>query len=204
MPNWCNTNIQILSSDKEKVKELYIKLMEWTSCNFIENRFGEAWLGNIIGNSGIAEWDGSNFIDKETGKSLFVRGTVEWRQFDGNINLSEDTAWRPAIEMWLMLCEKYLPDFQLFYDAMECGCGVYITNIPTMTDRYILDIFGDAPEGCNFETDWEATEDSVRKFCQETLGTDETDIEKLIDMTEDECDWVSINKWEYKNEYECD
>ena len=42
--------------DAKKAEEFYKLLIEWTSKDYCENGFyNHSWLGNIVGNSGLAE-----------------------------------------------------------------------------------------------------------------------------------------------------
>ena len=199
MPNWCYTNIDITHTDKNKLKEFYDRIEAWTSKDYSENGFGTNWLGNVIGNSGVAEYNNEKggFITSD-GKNLSCRGSVLFLGYneDGIIRMSQEDAWSPNLKLWKMVLDKYLPDATLIYTAEEPGCGIYETNNQDYEDKYIIDIYGDLPDDMNWESMYEASEETVIQFCQDALKTDETDITKLLEMVSD-LDWVGINKWEH-------
>ena len=190
MPNWCTTRITINHDDENKLKEFEKLINEWTSKNYMENGFGLQWLGNIVGNSGIGT------IDKNLETDLRCRGSITWIECDDyQLLIDTETAWVPMLKMWVKLLEKYLPDAELIYSAEECGMGIYSTNDPCLKDCYIMDCY----DMEDIESDWEASEETVRKILQELLKTDETDVEKLIELLNDSeyGDKMIVHKWEY-------
>jgi len=211
MPNWCSTRIIINSNNKDKLNELFKNIKEWTSKDYCKNGFGNNWLGNVVGNSGIAkcEFDNAGNMTKDfttdKGESIACRGSITWLEIEADdvIHIEQETAWRSMMRMWVLVCEKYLgEDYDITFDSEECGCGLYETNDPLMENLYVIDIY-DAPDDLDWESDWDAPEEKVIKFCQEVLKTEETDIDKLLEMAE-ELDWVSIHKWEFTDVYECE
>ena len=202
MPNWCYTEISIYHNDKEKLNAFYKKVDEWRQKPFKKNDFDLytlGWLGNIVGNSGLAEWK-----MRENGREDFVpnincRGSIQTFELQGDyICINTETAWGPMLEMWRLLCEKYLPDAEIYFTAEESGNGLYETNDPDVIGTYYIDIW-DPPEEFEEETsEYEADEDYVISFLQRVLKTNETNIDVLLGMADDiEDRWFSINKWEY-------
>lgn len=206
MPNWCYTSITIIHKDERKLKDFYEKVNTWAKKTYFENGFDCPkidywWLGNIVGNSGLAKW-----TKKENGDSGFVpniscRGTLQSIELLGNqINISTETAWSPMLEMWQLLCQKYLRGAEIYYTADEGGNELYQTNDPDMIGKYYIDIVDDVPEEFDdiAESEYEATEEMVVKLLQRILHSDETDIKKLLDLhyKSDAQEWVSIHKWE--------
>lgn len=201
MPNWCYTNINICHNDKNKLKDFFDKVEEWRKKPYKINDFDTyslGWLGNIVGNSGLAEWK-----VKENGQEDFVpniscRGSLQTFELQENrINIDTETAWGPMLEMWRLLCDKYLPGADIYYTAEESGNGLYQTNDPDVADIYYIDIWEPPEEFKDEESMYEAEESDAIEFLQRVLHTEETDINKLIDMTTDIDDpWFSINKWE--------
>lgn len=190
MPNWCLTRITINHESEEKLKELEKLINEWTSKDYMKNGFGLEWLGNIVGNSGVGT------VDENQETDLRCRGRLTYMEyFDGQLTIDTVTAWSPMLKMWKKVLDKYLPDAELIYLAEEGGNGLYSTNDPCMKDCYIIDSW----EIEEIDSDWEATEDQVKKVLQKLLETDETDVEKLIDMFEDSehSDNMSIHKWDF-------
>lgn len=188
MPNWCYTNITIYHESETEVEKLEKLIDEWTSKDHMENGFGLKWLGNIVLGSGVGTVDTGKQTD------LRCRGSIVDYCRNGNeLTINTETAWTANLQMWVKVIEKYLPDAELTYNTEELGCDISHTNDPDLVGRYILDYYGDG----DFESDWEASEDTARKVLQELLNTTETDLEKLIQMTyEDDLD-ISVHKWEY-------
>jgi hypothetical protein len=192
MPNWCSTNIIITHEDKNKTKELFDKIQEWTSRNYEDNGFGENWLGNIV-------------IGSEINKdNLSYRGVITSCELvNGQINIWEDTAWCPMLRMWQRVTDKHLPGADITFSAEEPGCGIYETNDYDYDGKYIIDIWKDQPDDMSWESQWEASEELVIEFCQEALKTKETDITKLLERAK-ELDWVAINRWEHCEIEDCE
>ena len=190
MPNWCYTNITINHENETELQKLSNLIDEWTSKDYMENGFGNNWLGNVVLGSGV----GTVNTDKET--DLRCRGTIIHSMVtDNQLIIDTETAWSPMLQMWVKILEKYLPDAELIYNADECGNGVNDTNDPALEGKYILDYYGDE----DIESDWEADEETVREVLQKLLDTTETDVEKLIQMVcEDDYD-ISVRKWEWSD-----
>lgn len=201
MPNWCYSNINIYHNDKDKLKAFFDKVEEWRKKPYKTNDFDTyslGWLGNIVGNSGLAEWK-----VKENGREDFVpsiscRGSLQtFELHDNNINIDTETAWGPMLEMWRLLCDKYLPGAEIYYTAEESGNGLYQTNDPDVADTYYIDIWEPPEEFEDEESMYEAEESDAIEFLQRILHTEETDINKLINMADSIDDpWFSIHKWE--------
>ena len=201
MPNWCYTNITICHNDKNKLKDFFDKVEEWIKKPYKTNDFDTyslGWLGNIVGNSGLAEWK-----VKENGREDFVpsiscRGSLQtFELHENSINIDTETAWGPMLEMWRLLCDKYLPGADIYYTAEESGNGLYQTNDPDVADTYYIDIWEPPEEFEDEESMYEAEESDAIEFLQRVLHTEETDINKLIDMADSIDDpWFSIHKWE--------
>lgn len=198
MPNWCNNNIVITHNDKDKIKALFDKIQQWTSKNYEDNDFGTTWLGNVVYGSEI---DSDNLEYRGLITSLDF---VDLKDKGGEINMFADTAWCPMIKMWQRVVDKYCSGADITFSAEEPGCGVYVTNDYDYDGMYVIDIYGDIPDGFEngWESMWEASEETVIDFCQKALKTDETDIEKLLESVS-ELDWVSINKWEHCEIKDC-
>lgn len=201
MPNWCYTNINICHNDKNKLKEFFNKVEEWRKKPYKTNDFDTyslGWLGNIVGNSGLAEWK-----VKENGREDFVpniscRGSLQtFELHDDSINIDTETAWGPMLEMWRLLCDKYLPGADIYYTAEESGNGLYQTNDPNVDGTYYIDIWEPPEEFEDEESMYEAEESDAIEFLQRVLHTEEADINKLIDMADSiDAPWFSIHKWE--------
>jgi hypothetical protein len=103
------------------------------------------------------------------------------------------------LEMWRLLCDKYLPGADIYYTAEESGNGLYQTNDPNIDGTYYIDIWEPPEEFEDEESMYEAEESDAIEFLQRVLKTEETDIQKLIDMSNEIDDpWFSVNKWELR------
>lgn len=206
MPNWCYTNITIYHNDEEKLKAFYDKIEEWRSKPFKENDFDKysmGWLGNIVGNAGLAEWkkvgEREGFVP-----NISCRGSIQTFELHGNrININTETAWCPMMQMWQKLCDKYLPDAEIFYMAEEPGCELFETNDPDVIGMYYIDIWEPPEEFEDEEPVYEAEEDDTIEFLQRVLKTDESNIDKLIKMA-NEADWFSVHRWEAADISNCE
>jgi len=202
MPNWCYTNITICHNDKDKLKAFFDKVEEWRQKPFKKNDFDTyslGWLGNIVGNSGLAEWKVRDNGREDFVPNISCRGSLQtFELHENNININTETAWGPMLEMWKLLCEKYLPGADIYYTAEECGNGLFQTNDPDVVGKYYIDVWDTPPDGFEEEESvYEAEEDDTIEFLQRVLKTDETDIKKLIDMADEiEEPWFSVHEWE--------
>lgn len=198
MPNWCYTNINICHNDKDKLKDFFDKVEEWRQKPYKKNDFDTyslGWLGNIVGNSGLAEWKDNDFVP-----SIRCRGSLQTFELKENsINIDTETAWGPMLKMWQLLCEKYLPGADIYYTAEECGNGLYQTNDPDVIGKYHIDVYDTPPDGFeDIDSEYEASLEYTVDVLQRILKTDESDIDKLIDKLEmsDDQEWISVHKWE--------
>ena len=195
MPNWCFTRITINHENENKLLELERLINEWTNKNYMENGFGLAWLGNIVGNSGVGT------VDENPETDLRCRGRLTYLECTENqLLIDTETAWSPILKLWVKVLEKYLPDAELIYQAEECGNGLYDTNDPCLSNCYIIDAW----DMEDIDSDWEASEETVRKMLQELLDENEGDVEKLISKfnRSDYSDDMSVHKWNF-TEIDC-
>lgn len=189
MPNWCMNRINIFCENKEKLSKLEGLIKSWTSHNYCEKDFGLDWLGNIVGNSGIDNRESGDF-------TVSCRGRLASMVNYGNqLAIDTETAWKPMIKMWKLIVDKYLPEAKLTFTSDECGNDVYITNDESLKNCYIIDSYGNIEY---LEYDPESSENNTRRVLQELLRSDESDIEKLIDILEesDYSDDLAVHKWE--------
>ena len=196
MPNWCSTDITINCNNKKEAISLYNKINEWTSTNYHENGFGLDWLGNIVGNSGIDQMNDEDFSIRCRGRLTYL----ELYEDDNAVFVATETAWSPMLQMWRMICNKYLTEYELIYTAEECGCGVYFTNDPVLFGKYLIDSANDdfSNKYLSGETyDREASEAYLKTALQKCLNTSENDINVLLDMfNESDYEDVYIYPWE--------
>ena len=198
MPNWSFTHMTISVNEvnADKLKELYRKITEeWTTKNYVESDFGNMWLGNIVGFSGIDNRDKGDF-------TVRCRGSLTGISLGINcMSVSTETAWSPMFDMWHKLMKKYVcDDYEITYDSTDDCNNYHITNDPELINHYDVDCYGESIEdkvGYN-PSNISATEDAVIDMLQDVLDSNSTDIVELLklfyesDYTED----MSINKWE--------
>lgn len=204
MPNWCSTNITINCKDSEDAKDFFDKVTEWTSKNFCDNGFGHDWLGNVLGNAGLATMKDGIFESKYR-----CRGSVVYLDVcNEQVIIDTETAWTPMLQMWKAICDKYLDWYELIYTAEECGMGLYFTNDPCVNGTYIVDLFDEDSEkverfhqiiGGNDSTYYDISERSVVEMLQRYFRTEETDIDKLMHIFNEselsEC--INIHNFEW-------
>lgn len=197
MPNWCYTRITFKHNTEQEAKRFMDLVLSWKKDAAV-NGFGEGWLGNIAINSGVGDFHGGNITDKN-GNDLFCRGSLNFEELNGNyVEISEDSAWEPAMRLWRLVCEKHNFDCEIEFWAEEPGCVLYATNDPDLEGTYEIDVFDDPPEWFgDAECVHEASLETVIEFLQDALKTDETDYDKLREMEKqsEDCDWFSINEW---------
>lgn len=197
MANCCSTRITINHESESKLKELEKLIGTWTSKDRPMVYFRNSWLGNIILNSGIGT------IDTNPETDLKCCGDITWMRYkDNQLSIDTETAWSPALKMWVKLLEKYLPDAELIYQTEECGCALYATNDPCLMNFYVIDCW-DMEE---IDTDYEASAETVREILQELLNTAEEDLEELINMIKvsEYKEKIAVYKWEYQDVHEWD
>ncbi|MBQ1171963.1 MAG: hypothetical protein IIX48_05115 [Lachnospiraceae bacterium] len=211
MANWCTNTIKIYSEHKDKLAELEKSLNEWTSKNYMDNGFGEKWLGNIVLGSGLGTIDED---EEDIDTDLECRGAlVDIDLTNECLWISTATAWKPMLQMWVRLLEKYLPDGKIIYYAEEPGWNVYCSNDPDMKDVYLLgfsnvneinEIIG--YDINDFMNGYEIKEKDLRKCLQLLLKTDENDIETLIEQIASKYDenHLCILKYEFIEPEELD
>ena len=173
----CFTRITIRHDDKEKLEALHGKIGEWTSENFIDNGWGEMWLGNVVGHSGIAQYVKGEFV-AEDGEEVHCEGEIS----DGSM-----------MKIWRLVCDKYLPGAEIIFTTFA---PEYRTNDPKMRGKFAIEI-EDPPEEFADEGSWdEADAEDVVTFLQRVLKTDEDDLEELLELARGE-DWFTVEPWEY-------
>lgn len=195
MPNWCSTSIEIYHDSSDELKFFDEKIDELTSYNYIKNGFGEKWLGNLVGNSGIG------VIPENNVSGIKCRGSITYKTLrDDCLYIETETAWAPMLEVWLKLIDKYISGAQILYVATEPGCELYWTNDPGWLRRYVIIDCDD-----DYVND-DATEHNVVEFLQEKFGTSEEDVSKLMRILKESSfrNDIFIHQYEYVNEYSCD
>lgn len=189
MPNWCSTEIEIYHDDKKAIDSLYHKIKEWTSRDYMENGAGNYnWLGNVVLGSGVGT------VDQNKDTDIRCRGEITlFGKYDGCISISTETAWVPMLQMWLKVIDKYIPGGRLFYEAFEPGCEICCTNNVDIVGMYFLDFYDETD--CVFET---FSKSYLISFLQDKCKAKNiSDIDALRNMCEENCDHISIYKWEY-------
>jgi hypothetical protein len=207
MPNWCYSVITINHTDKSKLQEFYEKLEKWLKTPYAENGFDQysmGWLGNIVGNSGISKHVKKGDTE-EFEPYIRCRGSVEDMKFeDGQITINTETAWSPCLKMFSKVCDKYLPDAEILFEAEEPGVELYISNDPCVVGTYTIDVYDEPPEHCkDLTSDYYLSEKGVRDILQKAFQTDEEDINKLIDIAR-ESEWINVHQYDECSIEDCE
>jgi len=197
MANWCVTHIAITHEDREAIEKLYDNILSWTSHNAEENDFGQYWLGNIVLNADVGTVYTQFGERKDT--DLACRGYITAMWLEKNrLIIYEDSAWEPAVQLWLRVLDKYLPGAILTYDAEEPGTILYWTNNPDLVGRYRVNPY----DYEDIESEIAATDKDIVDILRWLLDTDEDDIDKLMRMYKESVLDISINQWVYKDSVE--
>ena len=195
MPNWCSTNIVVKNRETDVIENLEKEFENAFECNKIENGFGKMWLGNILSYLGYDEHEVLN-------GSIRCRGEVSYMELNGNeLHISTETAWVPMLQVIMKMVEKYAPDSEVTYQAVEEGCEIHSTNDPNIAGTIYVDIFENLPD----ELAWleEAnynymTKDQFLKEVGESFGWKKTTEEIKDELLYGEySDLFSFNEWEF-------
>lgn len=211
MPNWCFSDITIHHNDEKKLKEFFNKIENWAKKPYVKNGFDSPdfdyyWLGNIVGNSGLAKWEKISEEKEDFVPFINCRGALTQLDYHGNwIHIFTETAWRPLLQMWDKLCNKYLPDAEIIFSAEEGNMGIYVTNDPDLIGSYYIDVC-DVPEDFeDVDSEYEADKEYVIQLLQRVLKTEESDVDKLLKMLwESDNEWLFIHKWESCDISDCE
>lgn len=199
MANWCTTCLRIKHKSEEDCDKFLKDLRKWRKGDFVDT--DEGWLGFVCVNSGIATYEKDGVFLKN-GESIFCRGTVdEGERMGDTAVLMMESAWSPAMRMWLLILEKHYPEARITYWAEETGCGLYATNDSYLAGTFEIDVFDTPPEyvkELECETIHEASREYAIKFLQDALQTKESDLNKLLEIkrADEGVDWFCINEWE--------
>ena len=136
MPNWCSTRVTLRCKDEAASHAVYDKLKSWNK-SVMDTDFGDAWLGNILVNSGFCSGEKACYSP-----SLRCRGFILWIKTDGqDVLIDTETAWAPMLQMWRIVCDRCFPEVtKILYTAEEPGMEVFITNDEDIVGNVILDI----------------------------------------------------------------
>ncbi len=186
MPNWCYQNIIINCKNEVKAEELFKKIEEWTSHNFIKNGFGHNWLGNVVGNSGIDTIENGDF------QKYGCRGEItDMDMYGEEITIHADTAWSPMLQLWKAVCDKYCPEAEITFEATEPGVGLFLTNDEDLIGKYNLDSWSD-----KIDPAWDISKEDLIHILKEYFESDSEDINYYNKLLyEQECDF-SFHEWE--------
>ena len=217
MPNWCSTDIYF-TGDTESITDLFNKVTEYTSKEFMKSSFGPMWLGNVVLGFGI-----------ETAENISHKSSVRCR---GSINhisdiketdndheffIQTETAWEPMLKMWTEIIKRNYsdedgnPKITITYLAYEPGNGLYCTNDMERfgANKFDYDITDE--ENDIYESGWASTEDDVVKSINHVIekrgitlkSLDPDEIDEITEATNDklmidiiELTYQSIDAWE--------
>lgn len=190
MPNWCSTTITINSDNEIELKNLYEKLKLWTSKDYMKNGFGHSWLGNVVLGAEIGT------VDTDAKTDVRCRGNIVYMDYQNSqIVIETETAWAPMLDLWRKVIDKYLPNAELLYVAVEPGSELYCSNDSYYNNLYYVDAF-------DFEEDvsqYDASPDYVIKLLQKLLKSEEANICILLSQFQEsnyiEC--INLHEWEY-------
>ena len=221
MYDWYYNNEYILGP-KDEIKALFIKLNKWVFENVTENNFGINWLGNIVTNAGFKRQD-------EDPNGFYCHGLIlnhfeiePENEAESYISFSSETRFRPVPELWKAILEKYAPHSHYYYISENIENNFIESNDkehhfindqfyvemcfenPTKVPAKYLAIFDEDPDPGEPDFSWDYTEDDIRCGLQYILQTEETDIDKLIEIFNEKSeqdlgknDFISITRVKY-------
>lgn len=217
MPNWCSTDIYF-TGDTESITDLFNKVTEYTSKEFMKSSFGPMWLGNVVLGFGIetAENISNNSCVRCRG-SINDISDIEETDNGSEFFIRTETAWEPMLMMWTEIIEKYYsdeegnPKINITYLAYEPGNELYCTNDMERfgADKFeylIIDEDNDIDEGGYASTEKDLLEIinriiEKRGFNLKSLDYDE--IDEITEATEDkviiaitELTYQAVDDWE--------
>lgn len=193
MPNWCSASY-VVTGDKEELRELN-DLMEKLECMNepkVPNGFGTRWLGCLVHGLG-AKWD-----------EMHCRGEWSDRDIDGKeLHLNTETAWGPCDEVFDLVCSKY-PSLHYYYQAEECGMGIYVTNDREgkfFPERFLLEVH--PPHG-DYLHEYVMSKDRAFAYLSEIVGhpvTSENDLREVQDLWDKEDEEAYCYLYEFEIEH---
>lgn len=205
MPNWCYTEYTIKCNDENETEKLFKLLEEWSSKPCIENGFGNNWLGNIVERSKIAKWDK---IKKEFKPHFDCRGSIcDLNIVEDEIFFMTETAWGPYHDMWISICDKYLPSgYEILFISEESGMAYYGTNNPYWAGKFNVencfdydDDFTDDEISILDNIEYNTlTEDEIKKLLKSLLKSSNDNVDELLSELDDSKfnNTLYIHKWE--------
>ena len=133
MPNWCYNAIIIEEGNKPELEKLHTLIQNWTSQSFVENDFGDKWLGNIVYGAGLKR------SDEDEDNGFKCRGSIIDMTLDeenGILDIKTETAWGPMNGMWHAIIEKFAPNSFFQCCSEESGTGLYYIEEDEGCTRY--------------------------------------------------------------------
>lgn len=204
MPNWCFSDVEIISS-KENIDILEGHFKKALSSNPLEADFGNNWLGNLLYYIGLPEEQVIHGSPRCRGSILYFNRDTD---NDETIRLQTESAWSPHLQCIKMFVDHFVneDDVDIFYTAEESGCGLYYTNDLYFDGRVYVDY---AEYSDDFPTELarlldhccDAEEKYVVEALSKYLGHEGTLYElaeEINDQLEEtDAGYVSLNIYEY-------
>lgn len=188
MPNWCYTDY-VIEGEKKEIDALEKMMNELSAMEkpYVENGFGNNWLGCIVEKLG-GDW-----------RKIRCRGDWnELRKENGTLRFNTETAWGSCNGVLNLICEHF-PSLSYFFIAEEPGDELYITNDTDgkyFPERYYIDLC--TLEGA-YDGDYFTEIEDVYKWLNNRFGVNVKSVED-IECLDDK--WRSINDDAYVNLHE--
>ncbi len=218
MSNCCSTDIQIRGK-KEELAIFWKKFNE--AININSSKRDDVWLGNILvllkredlKERGIDPDGPESPIRDELARRDWLntqarccRGSVVYAEIsaDGEqIDIAQDDAWGPQLDPVCEMVERYAPNADIVYTAIEPGCEVFITSDPEKAGQWLIDV--QDPDGlpdCIKDLDWSLIDDKkAREIAFEALGilpNEYTQTRSLMEVLDAKfTDNISVHQMEY-------
>ncbi len=208
MPNWCLVDIKITFETESEASRFHRLVCEWTAKDYIGNGFGTSWLGNIVGNSGLANWErAKGGFFRKNGDLIYCRGDIiSLNNERQTVRITEESAWEPAVKLWLEVLELHkFKNYRLIYNAEEPGNEVLITNDDNLLGTYYIDVYDtipdDQPDGGKWiDGEYSANEQTVRTLAEKYFEMSADVPLSEVLSTINSSSWVIVSEWEYTDE----
>lgn len=180
MSNICFTNVRIRFQSEAEARKME---------GLIKSSLNEEkLLSSLVENLNLGEIKARGMVDEivQEGSELIIHTSC---------------AWRPFVLLWDKMVSMYSPGAEVIYLAEETQCDVYQTNDEFLKGKYIID-FADSED---YQSNREASEETVTTMLQWMLDTEETEIDKLLSQYNEMpiSSQMHIRKWEFVPISEC-
>lgn len=122
MPNWCRTDITIISNESDLIHKEMMNAADGRYENIVKSDFGCDWLGNLLLHIGYDK-------DEVDYGDVRCRGWIDYSNVSGSsVRIQTHSAWGPHVLCIEKFAKHYDENAEVIYVAEESGCELYWTN----------------------------------------------------------------------------